>query len=163
MLKTGASQTGEKWRDHWRTPPNIIERIEAVLGPDWFDPCPADPTFDGLSIPWPNTGVYVNPPFSQYAKFFEYGRTQPWPQIWMANTDNSTKLYQEMMRHCTIALLWRVKKESRIGFIDPRTNRKSRENRSAQTLFYFGCSGIYKFREEFSNCGIFVRTERESR
>ena len=29
-----------------------------------FDPCPTGPTFDGLSVPWPDGVVYCNPPYS---------------------------------------------------------------------------------------------------
>jgi len=30
-----------------------------------FDPCPNNPTFDGLEIEWPNETIYVNPPYSR--------------------------------------------------------------------------------------------------
>ena len=39
----------------------IIERFG-----EYFDPCPVNPQFDGLSIDWPrDKAVYVNPPYTR--------------------------------------------------------------------------------------------------
>lgn len=48
--------------DYWRTPPSIWSIISREYG-TVFDPCPANPTFDGLTIPW-HAVNYVNPPYS---------------------------------------------------------------------------------------------------
>ena|ERR1700739_4110893 len=46
-----------KESDYWITPKDIYPI-------DCFDPCPQNPTFDGLSIPW-HGNVFCNPPYSE--------------------------------------------------------------------------------------------------
>lgn len=51
---------------HGGTPDHIIERLKESHGILDFDPCPNNPTFDGLAIAWPMDGpVYVNPPYTR--------------------------------------------------------------------------------------------------
>ena len=49
---------------YWRTPPDLLARLEAEFGPFDFDPCPypRPEGFDGLAVPWGRMS-YVNPPF----------------------------------------------------------------------------------------------------
>jgi len=49
--------------DFWRTPPELYP-----MG--CFDPCPVDPQFDGLSIPWEGD-VFCNPPYSQISLWID--------------------------------------------------------------------------------------------
>jgi len=46
-----------KKSDFWLTPEHCYPK-------DCFDPCPVNPTFDGLSISW-HGEVFCNPPYSQ--------------------------------------------------------------------------------------------------
>ena len=45
-------------KDSWQTPDWLMEHFK-----NHFDPCPPNPTFNGLKIGWKNP-AYVNPPYS---------------------------------------------------------------------------------------------------
>ena len=47
--------------DDWRTPSTLYNKMMSL---NYFDPCPYQSTFDGLTIEWKNKN-YVNPPYSQ--------------------------------------------------------------------------------------------------
>lgn len=47
-----------------KTPPEVWQKIHTEFGDDVFDPCPENPTVDGLSIPWKDVN-YVNPPYKE--------------------------------------------------------------------------------------------------
>ena len=72
--------------DAWMTPPEVLDPLKEEFG-ELFDPCPANPTFDGLSIDWPTNQVcFVNPPYSRLAD-------------WCA------KCAEQWRRGCTVILL----------------------------------------------------------
>ena len=50
-------------RDNWKTPKKFYEELNKEFDFD-FDPCPPNPTFDGLNIEWGKCN-FVNPPYSQ--------------------------------------------------------------------------------------------------
>ena len=55
------------------TPDNVYELIEFYWGykkQDMFDPCPVDPEWDGLVIPWRPTN-YLNAPYGLTQNFIE--------------------------------------------------------------------------------------------
>jgi len=55
---------GQEW-PHGGTPTHLIDSIIDEFG-EVFDPCPNDPTFDGLGIDWPLERVaFVNPPYTR--------------------------------------------------------------------------------------------------
>jgi site-specific DNA-methyltransferase (adenine-specific) len=47
----------------WQTPKNLYEYLDKIFEFD-FDPCPVDPTFDGLTIEWGQSN-FVNPPYGR--------------------------------------------------------------------------------------------------
>ena len=47
----------------WQTPKDVYDKLNAEFHFD-FDPCPHDPTFDGLSIDWGQSN-FVNPPYGR--------------------------------------------------------------------------------------------------
>jgi len=47
----------------WRTPQGVYDKLNEEFGFD-FDPCPANPTFDGLSVPW-GQSTFCNPPYGR--------------------------------------------------------------------------------------------------
>ena len=50
--------------DEWNTPSSIYIQLDNEFRFD-FDPCPNDPSFNGLQIEW-GPRSYVNPPFSNW-------------------------------------------------------------------------------------------------
>lgn len=57
--------------DVWRTPHAIYQALDAEFGFD-FDPCPINPTFDGLAVEWGGVN-FVNPPYSQLKQWMFKG------------------------------------------------------------------------------------------
>lgn len=49
--------------DKWSTPVDFYERLNREFHFD-FDPCPLNPQFDGLSIPWGKCN-FMNPPYGR--------------------------------------------------------------------------------------------------
>lgn len=50
---------------HGKTPLDLVSEYIGV-GVDYFDPCPNNPDFDGLDIPWPrNIPIWCNPPYTR--------------------------------------------------------------------------------------------------
>jgi len=68
-------------KDDWETPLELYESLDARFH-FTFDPCPANPTEDGLSISW-SESVYCNPPYSEVAKWIEKG----YSEILLGNVD----------------------------------------------------------------------------
>lgn len=54
------------------TPLEFFNKLDEEFDFD-FDPCPENPTFDGLQVPW-NGSIYINPPYGkQIRKWLEKG------------------------------------------------------------------------------------------
>lgn len=53
------------FRQDWRTPQAIYSTLDKEFNFN-FDPCPSNPTFDGLLLNW-GTPAFVNPPFKTIA------------------------------------------------------------------------------------------------
>lgn len=50
-------------RGDWETPADVYRILDAEFRFD-FDPCPKDPAFDGLVVPWGERN-FVNPPYGR--------------------------------------------------------------------------------------------------
>lgn len=50
-------------RSDWRTPKALYQGLDAEFHFD-FDPCPANPKFDGLKVGWQQSN-FVNPPYGR--------------------------------------------------------------------------------------------------
>jgi hypothetical protein len=53
----------------WETPKELYRALNNIFHFD-FDPCPLDPTFDGLEVEWGERN-YVNPPYSQLGQWIK--------------------------------------------------------------------------------------------
>ena len=58
-------------KQNWRTPERFYKELDQEFHFD-FDPCPANPTFNGLQIPWKDRN-FVNPPYRDVAKWIKKG------------------------------------------------------------------------------------------
>ena len=57
------------------TPDHVKEKIKEMYG-DFYDPCPAFPTRDGLKGDWEGEVCYVNPPFRQASLWLRVAEEQ---------------------------------------------------------------------------------------
>jgi site-specific DNA-methyltransferase (adenine-specific) len=53
----------------WRTPQEVYDALDREFHFD-FDPCPIDPSFDGLNVEWGQCN-FVNPPYKHIVKWIE--------------------------------------------------------------------------------------------
>lgn len=60
MTETKVKYLGEN-RQTWKTPKKLYARF---MGDGYFDPCPSNPSFDGLNIEWESKN-FVNPPYAK--------------------------------------------------------------------------------------------------
>lgn len=153
-MKTGAKQTGENWRDFYQTPQYILDAVNAFFPYGYFDPCPPNPAFDGLSIKWPDA-VYLNPPFSTYKDWAEKGRREAnGEQLWIFNQRHSTEWQRSLLhRASTFCLL-----HERVRFVDPRTGKQTDSTYPAasQTIAYvsYGEKRRLEFYRAFKGLGL---------
>lgn len=118
--KMGSQQTGEKWRDFYQTPGYILDAVKNFYGGEFFDPCPVNPTFDGLSTVWqPNS--FINPPFSDYKSWVTHGLKQSTPQLWICNHNHDTAWFRLLLDYSIAMVLL----QKRVKFIDPLTGTPS--------------------------------------
>ena len=136
-------------KDCWQTPPALLARVKYFFGGEYFDPCPPNPTFDGLAIQWPEK-TYINPPFSEYLKWVEHGLHQPLGQIWLCDHDHSTQRFQKLLPGASLCLLF-----DRVGFIHPETGKEVKGNPRCQTLIYRGRKP-FSFANTFWSVGTIV-------
>lgn len=160
MLQIGFKSTGERWRDNYITPPDIVETVKlfcrSVGETDYFDPCPINPKEDGLKTNWVSSSkvIYVNPPFSDYSTWLNRGifhkefintieETPDINLIYICNTSCETQWYRNALSHANVEL----RTNFRVKFIDPQTNKPATSPPRSNTFFYFG-----KHKLEFIKC-----------
>jgi phage N-6-adenine-methyltransferase len=88
--------------DDWATPSWLYDQLDTEFHFD-FDPCPLNPQFDGLKVPWFGS-IFVNPPYSQVGKFLakahqelRAGRAHTVIFLVFANTD--TQWFHQYVYH----------------------------------------------------------------
>jgi hypothetical protein len=60
------NRDGLETNDRWQTPEWLYQKLDQEFHFD-FDPCPTNPTFDGLQVEWGKTN-FVNPPYNRIDK-----------------------------------------------------------------------------------------------
>jgi len=65
-MTSGYYGSSKNSHPHGGTPETILIRLRELHEISDFDPCPNNPTFDGLSIDWPKgKPIFVNPPYTR--------------------------------------------------------------------------------------------------
>jgi len=98
--------------DFWRTPPDLYPL-------DCFDPCPVNPTFDGLSIQW-HGNVFCNPPYSQAREWIEkaLAERENCESITLLLPNWTDRKWFQLIKNETIEFL-----QGKRYFLDPDGNR----------------------------------------
>ena len=149
--------------DNWKTPEKILEPVREVLGPDYFDPCPVDPKFNGIQIDWPCRNTFINPPYSR-------GSLEGWSRkalkeyrladqacmhfdvIWLINygcTDNRREIKRLATAICDLY--------NRVAFENPRTGQPAKQNDRDSVIYYWG-DEPEEFQARFNHLGeVFLK------
>jgi len=122
--------------DFWLTPPDLLERLEYIYG-DLFDPCPQNPTFDGLEIDWPlDHWIFVNPPYSnlsEWAKKCRIEHKKGCNIILLMPPRTCTKYWHYYINdHAHIIFL-----KGRLKFVNPVTHEASKPSPFPSILAIF--------------------------
>ena len=170
LKKQGAKATGENWRDNYQSPREILDRVDELFGSGWIDPFPVNPTFDCFLRNFDDSNLYINPPFSQYARAVDYltGKGTIGPginqQIWLLENVKTETRYAQKLLKLSSAVCYLDK---RINFLDPRTgepykvwNEKKQKwengsNRVGHLLIYLGESPG-AFEDIFKDLGVVI-------
>lgn len=117
--------------DDWQTPEWLLKEIKEEFG-DFFDPCPLNADFDGLSIPWMKVN-YINPPYSRIIKeaFIRKAYQESLSGkncIMLLPVSTSTKIFHEIIYpHAELRFL-----KGRVKFIGINSKGKKVENKTGQ-------------------------------
>ena len=124
--------------DNWRTPRVIYEALDQEFHFD-FDPCPSDPSFDGLKVDWGQSN-FVNPPYSQTTKWCEKALIESHKGkivVMILRLDASTRWFRDIvLPNAEVRLFF-----DRIWFVNPSTGKASRSDH-ASILAIFNDSPI---------------------
>ena len=105
--------------DFWCTPLDLYPE-------DCFDPCPRNPTFDGLSIPW-HGKVFCNPPYSQIplwiGKALKEAQSSDVQSIDMLLPSWTDRAWFQLIKDYPIDF-----KRGRLKFLDPATMQVGKYN-----------------------------------
>ena len=152
------ARTDRQYRgsDERYTPTWLLDRVTALLGSSWFDPCPRSygsaPAVNGLAIPW-HGRIFCNPPYSRMgpwvAKFTGESFTEGL-LLTLAYTD--TRWFQPLFDYTILF------PQGRICFLDSARRTMNRPP--------FGSALIYRGRRQaafarvFGDMGAIVRATR---
>jgi phage N-6-adenine-methyltransferase len=150
--KIPISQTEDYDGDEWRTPPEYIEKVRAVLGRIDLDPASTaaanktvkakryfDKAHDGLAQEWSGQ-IFLNPPYSgELVRRFcsklvtTLDSVLAAPAVALLNSDTSTQWFHLLANKAECLCF----PKQRIAFLDA-SGKKVPGNRIAQVFFFFG-------------------------
>jgi len=111
--------------DFWRTPEDLYPE-------GCFDPCPVNPTFDGLSVPW-NGMVFCNPPYSQIPfwidKAIKESTSHQVDSITMLLPNWTDRKWFQDIKHYPIVFL-----QGRVRFLHPKSGKPMYQPRFGSML-----------------------------
>ena len=147
------SMKDPKANDLWYTPECVLKPVREFLGEDYFDPCPIDPTFDGIApeAVW-QSNCFINPPYSRDLKraFIKKGLQQVKTDsrfLWLVNYACSEDLL--MLKENATAILL---PDKRISFIPGHPELKAGSPRYDNIFILWG--DPTGFEEAFSEVGL---------
>jgi hypothetical protein len=114
-----------KTSDFWQTPARLYPQ-------DCFDPCPANPTFDGLAILW-HGNAFVNPPYSQISAWINKALKERshCKSIVMLLPNWTDRRWFQKIKHLPIQFI-----QGKVRFLDPKTGRPKYVSRSGSMLVH---------------------------
>tara|TARA_R110000751_G_scaffold62159_1_gene128452 strand:+ start:1155 stop:1631 length:477 start_codon:yes stop_codon:yes gene_type:complete len=122
--------------DYWMTPPDLLRKLNLRYG-GLFDPCPRNPSFNGLEIDWPLDKIcFVNPPYSNLADWtkkcqVEWRRGAKIILLMPARTD--TKYFHNYVNGCCqIEFI-----KGRLKFVNPISGEAGKSAPFPSILCYY--------------------------
>lgn len=100
-------------KDNWETPDWLTEHFRGH-----FDPCPSNPSFNGLKVDW-KSPTYINPPYSN---------PLPWVEKAFIEAKKGIKIV--MLLRCDPSTVWYrklIEGKAIISFFNPRFRFKKAE------------------------------------
>lgn len=156
IIPQGAKAKKEPEADNWITPQYIIDAIDKFYNFEWFDPCPQNPTFNGLAIEWKDKN-YINPPFSKYREWAKIARLKTGEQLWLCHHNHDTYWFSMLFDKSSAIMMF----HNRIKFIHPTKGEVAGTAiGKCQSLIYIG-DRIQDFANTFKEFGYILKTNEK--
>jgi site-specific DNA-methyltransferase (adenine-specific) len=87
-------------KQDWSTPKDFYDKLNKEFC-FTFDPCPLNPSFDGLKVDWVGN-IFINPPYNNQRSFFEKGleelkKGNAKLLVYLVPSRTDTKLFHELI------------------------------------------------------------------
>lgn len=142
--------------DYWQTPKALYDTLNQDFHFD-FDPCPSDPSFDGLLVEWGESN-FVNPPYSQTGKWCEKALAESRKGkkvVMLLRLDASTRWFRDVvLPHAEVRLFY-----DRVWFVNPKTGKQTRSDHASILAIFNGGSERLNLRVISIN-GAYGKTRR---
>ena len=113
-------------KDDWQTPIKLYKELDKEFN-FTLDPCPVNPTFNGLHIKWSGS-VFCNPPYSEVERWIAKGINEIMEKnidtlVFLVFAKTDTKWYHKFIWNNPV-LNWEIRFiKGRLKFINP--NKKT--------------------------------------